>query len=180
MSSPSCRTGAQNSIEVEMLSLFVSGAADVSWLTRQFSEKWITTYFGKRQYSWSHVRGRHINILMVLLGVLCPIEYTYNNKRKEKWRGEVDMIGPVSWAKRQILAVKNTFVHCQNTPITPTTAQWSLFSANSNSLHKCLGIRHTIQYTKSPLSFEKGSPKVYKALTTNKLNWFSASNASLS
>jgi len=62
----------------------------------------------------------------------------------------------------------------------PTTAQWSLFSANSNSLHKCLGIRHPIQYTKSLLSFEKGSPKVYKALKTNKLNWFSASNVSLS
>lgn len=154
-----------------MLSLFVSGAVDALWMTRQFPDKSITPFFGKRrQYSWSHVQGS-TSIFYWSCWESCVMlsMNTCTKTREEKSWGEMDMTGPVAWAKRQILAVKNTFVHRQNTP---TMAQWSLFSVNPDSQMFVKRIRHTTIH-QIPSFLWEVFPKGLQSSTTNKLNWFS-------
>ncbi len=111
-----------------------------------------------------------MNIWLVMLVVLCHAFREHNAKtREEKRRREVDMTGPVAWAKRQILAVKNTLVYRQNTP---TMAQWSLFSANPNS-QTFVKRNHHYTIQQIPSFLWEVFPKGLQSSTTNKLNWFS-------
>lgn len=153
-----------------MLSLFVSGAVDALWMTRQFPDKSITSFFGKRrQYSWSRT-GQHINILLVMLGVLCHAfrEYMYKNKRRkeERWNG-YDWTRRLS--KKTNISCQKHFVHRQNTP---TMAQWSLFSVNPDSQMFVKRNRHTTIH-QIPSFLWEVFPKGLQSSTTNKLNWFS-------
>ncbi len=84
---------------------------------------------------------------------------TCTKTREEKRRGEMDMTGPVAWAKRQILAVKNTLHTVKTRQLWHNGHCFRLIP-----IPRCLWREFAIlQSTKSHLSFEKCSPKVYKA-----------------